>query len=90
MDRLTRCCYATFLKCKHAGVAFACWWSTLHAAAGVAFIGMAPAFSANPAIVAGAVVSGALFGDKMSPLSGTTGIAASIVGIDLFEHISNM
>ena len=67
-----------------------CLRSTLHATAGVAFIGMAPAFSANPAIVAGAVVSGALFGDKMSPLSDTTGIAASIVGIDLFEHISNM
>ena len=62
-----------------------CLRPTLHATAGVAFIGMAPAFSANPAIVAGA-----LFGDKMSPLSDTTGIAASIVGIDLFEHISNM
>ena len=58
-----------------------CLRSTLHATAGVAFIGMAPAFSANPAIVAGA-----LFGDKMSPLSDTTGIAASIVGIDLFEQ----
>lgn len=35
-------------------------------------------------------VSGAFFGDKMSPLSDTTGIAASIVGIDLFDHIKNM
>ena len=41
-------------------------------------------------MTAGAIVSGAFFGDKMSPLSDTTGISASIVGIDLFEHIKNM
>ncbi|QMT35299.1 Na+/H+ antiporter NhaC [Neisseria wadsworthii] len=63
---------------------------TTCATLGVAFIGMGSAFAANPAIVAGAVVSGAFFGDKMSPLSDTTSIAASIVGIDLFEHIRNM
>ena len=63
------------------GVASVCLRSTLHATAGVAFIGMAPAFSANPAIVAGAVVSGALFGDKMSPLFDTKGIAASFLCI---------
>ncbi|OSI12725.1 Na+/H+ antiporter NhaC, partial [Neisseria dentiae] len=57
---------------------------------GVAFSGMTQAFHANPAITAGAIVSGAFFGDKMSPLSDTTGIAASVVGIDLFEHIRNM
>ncbi|SUA48967.1 NhaC [Neisseria zoodegmatis] len=63
---------------------------TTCATLGVAFIGMGSAFGAHPAIVAGAVVSGAFFGDKMSPLSDTTSIAASIVGIDLFEHIRNM
>ncbi|MCS4533549.1 Na+/H+ antiporter NhaC [Neisseria montereyensis] len=63
---------------------------TTCATLGVAFLGMGEAFDANPAIVAGAVVSGAFFGDKMSPLSDTTSIAASIVGIDLFEHIRNM
>ena len=63
---------------------------TTCATLGVAFIGMGEAFDANPAIVAGAVVSGAFFGDKMSPLSDTTAIAASIVGIDLFDHIRNM
>ena len=80
---------SAFVLCSVIGVALGSGFTTC-ATAGVAFIGMAPAFSANPAIVAGAVVSGALFGDKMSPLSDTTGIAASIVGIDLFEHISNM
>ena len=63
---------------------------TTCATVGVAFIGMGEAFHANLAMTAGAVVSGAFFGDKMSPLSDTTGIAASIVGIDLFEHIRNM
>ncbi|STZ09811.1 Sodium/proton antiporter [Moraxella caviae] len=63
---------------------------TTCATLGVAFIGMGAAFGANPAIIAGAVVSGAFFGDKMSPLSDTCSIAASVVGIDLFEHIRNM
>lgn len=63
---------------------------TTCATAGVAFIGMAAAFDANVAVVAGAVVSGAFFGDKMSPLSDTCAIASSVVGVDLFEHIRNM
>ncbi|MDO4694674.1 MAG: Na+/H+ antiporter NhaC [Eikenella sp.] len=80
---------SAFILCSVIGVALGSGFTTC-ATAGVAFIGMAEAFDANPAIVAGAVVSGALFGDKMSPLSDTTGIAASIVGIDLFDHIRNM
>lgn len=63
---------------------------TTCATVGTAFIGMTQAFHADPAVTAGAIVSGAFFGDKMSPLSDTTAIAASIVGIDLFEHIRNM
>ena len=63
---------------------------TTCATVGVAFIGMGEAFHADLAMTAGAIVSGAFFGDKMSPLSDTTGISASIVGIDLFEHIKNM
>lgn len=63
---------------------------TTAATLGVAFIGMSQAFDANVAIAAGAIVSGAFFGDKMSPLSDTCTIASSVVGIDLFEHIRNM
>lgn len=63
---------------------------TTCATLGVAFVSMAPVFGAELAITAGAIVSGAFFGDKMSPISDTTAIAASIVGIDLFEHIRNM
>ena len=63
---------------------------TTVATLGVAFIGMSNAFDANVAIAAGAVVSGAFFGDKMSPLSDTGTMASSVVGIDLFEHLRNM
>lgn len=57
---------------------------------GVALLGISTVFGANPAITTGAIVSGAFFGDKMSPLSDTTITASSIVGIDLFTHIKNM
>lgn len=80
---------SAFVLASVTGVALGSGFTTC-ATIGVAFLGMSAAFGANPAIVAGAVVSGALFGDKMSPLSDTTSIAASIVGVDLFEHIKNM
>nr|AFY52590.1 Na+H+ antiporter [Virgibacillus halodenitrificans] len=57
---------------------------------GVAFMGVAIGMDANLAMVAGAVVSGAYFGDKMSPLSDTTNLASLSVGVDLYEHIKNM
>lgn len=80
---------SAFVLCSLIGVALGSSLTTC-ATIGVAFMGMGEAFHADPAITAGAIVSGAFFGDKMSPLSDTTGIAASIVGIDLFEHIRNM
>ncbi len=80
---------SAFILSSIVGIALGSGFTTC-ATIGVAFLGMAAAFGANPAIVAGAVVSGALFGDKMSPLSDTTSIAASIVGVDLFDHIKNM
>jgi NhaC family Na+:H+ antiporter len=63
---------------------------TTVATVGVAFIGMASVMDISLAITAGAIVSGAFFGDKMSPLSDTTNLASSMVGVDLFEHIRNM
>lgn len=80
---------SAFILSSVVGLALGSGFTTC-ATVGVAFLGMATAFGANPAIVAGAVVSGALFGDKMSPLSDTTSISASIVGVDLFDHIKNM
>lgn len=81
--------FSAFALCSIVGVAIGSSFTTC-ATVGVAFMGMALAFGADAAMTAGAVVSGAFFGDKMSPLSDTTGIAATIVGIDLFEHIKNM
>lgn len=63
---------------------------TTVATAGVAFIGIAGALDLSLAVTAGAIVSGAFFGDKMSPLSDTTNLSSTIVGVDLFEHIRNM
>ncbi|MCG7342541.1 Na+/H+ antiporter NhaC [Sporosarcina sp. ACRSL] len=63
---------------------------TTVATVGVAFIGMAGVLELSLPIAAGAIVSGAFFGDKMSPLSDTTNLASSIVRVDLFEHIRNM
>src|SRR5690606_3024525 len=60
------------------------------ATVGVAFIGMADAMDISLAMTAGAIVSGAFFGDKMSPLSDTTNLASTILNVDLFEHIRNM
>ncbi|MEG0385017.1 Na+/H+ antiporter NhaC [Solibacillus cecembensis] len=57
---------------------------------GVAMLGVATAMDASLVITAGAIVSGAFFGDKMSPLSDTTNLAATVVGIDMFTHIRNM
>jgi NhaC family Na+:H+ antiporter len=63
---------------------------TTAATIGAAFMGVAGAFGLSPAITAGAIVSGAFFGDKMSPLSDTTNLASATVKVDLFEHIKNM
>jgi NhaC family Na+:H+ antiporter len=53
-------------------------------------MGIGFALNISPAITAGAVISGSIFGDKMSPLSDSTNLAAGIVGADLFKHIKSM
>ncbi|MDG5473069.1 Na+/H+ antiporter NhaC [Jeotgalibacillus sp. ET6] len=63
---------------------------TTTATLGVAFIGMSTSLDYSLAVTAGAIVSGAFFGDKMSPLSDTTNLASTVVGVDLFDHIRNM
>jgi NhaC family Na+:H+ antiporter len=64
-------------------------WSTI-ATIGVALLGIGKAIGYNDAIVAGAIISGAYFGDKMSPLSDTTNLAPAVSGTDLFTHIKYM
>lgn len=57
---------------------------------GVIFIGIAVAMGANLGITAGAIIGGAVFGDKMSPLSDTTNMAAIAADVSLFDHIGSM
>ena len=64
-------------------------WTTI-ATIGVAFIGIGHALGISEAWTAGAIISGAYFGDKMSPLSDTTILASSSVRVDIFEHIRYM
>lgn len=64
-------------------------WTT-SATVGIALIGIAKALGISTAITAGAILSGAYFGDKMSPLSDTTNLAPAMAGTDLFTHIRYM
>jgi NhaC family Na+:H+ antiporter len=64
-------------------------WSTI-ATIGVALLGIGSAMGFNEAMVAGAIISGAYFGDKISPLSDTTNLAPAVSGTDLFTHIKYM
>jgi Na+:H+ antiporter, NhaC family len=64
-------------------------WTTA-ATIGVALIGVSYGFNLSPDITAGAIVSGAYFGDKMSPLSETTNLAPAVAGSELFDHIRHM
>ena len=81
--------FAAALLCGLVGLVTGSSWSTA-ATLGVAFIGMAAAIGASPAITAGAVISGAYFGDKMTPLSETTILTPQIVGSNVYTHISSM
>lgn len=64
-------------------------WTTI-ATIGVALLGISHALGVGEAIAAGAIISGAYFGDKMSPLSDTTILASSSAGVDIFKHIRYM
>ena len=64
-------------------------WTT-SATVGIALVGIGTALGISPGMVAGAVISGAYFGDKMSPLSDTTNLAPAMAGTDLFTHIKYM
>jgi len=64
-------------------------WTT-SATVGIALIGIGSALGIPSGMIAGAVISGAYFGDKMSPLSDTTNLAPAMAGTDLFTHIKYM
>lgn len=64
-------------------------WTTV-STIGIALIGIGGALELSLPVVAGAVISGAYFGDKLSPLSDTTNLAPALAGTDLFIHIRHM
>lgn len=80
---------ATAVICAIISLATGSSWSTT-ATVGIALIGIGQALGLNQAMVAGAVISGAYFGDKLSPLSDTTNLAPAMAGTDLFTHIRYM
>lgn len=80
---------ATVIICSIVSVATGSSWTTA-GTVGIALMGVGQGLGMPAPIVAGAVVSGAYFGDKMSPLSDTTNLAPAMAGSTLFEHISYM
>ena len=80
---------ASLLICAVVSLATGSSWGTT-ATVGIALIGMGQTMGIDQAMVAGAVISGAYFGDKMSPMSDTTNLAPAMAGTDLFTHIRYM
>ncbi|MCK4646193.1 MAG: Na+/H+ antiporter NhaC [Candidatus Aminicenantes bacterium] len=80
---------ATLVICSIVSLGTGSSWSTA-GTVGVALIGVGTGLGIPIYIVAGAIISGAYFGDKMSPLSDTTNLAPAVAGTDLFSHIRHM
>ena len=81
--------FATVIIAGMVSLATGSSWSTV-ATIGIALIGVGQALGISEGLIAGAVISGAYFGDKMSPLSDTTNLAPAMAGTDLFTHIRYM
>lgn len=80
---------ATVLICSITALATGTSWGTM-GTMGVALMGIGYGLGMDPAMTAGAILSGAYFGDKMSPLSDTTNLAPAMAGTDLMSHIKFM
>jgi len=79
----------TMLICSIVSLGTGSSWSTA-GTIGLALVGVGSALGIPLPMVAGAIISGAYFGDKMSPLSDTTNLAPAMTGTDLFSHIRHM
>lgn len=80
---------STVIICSIISIATGSSWTT-SATVGIALIGIASAIGIPLGMTAGAVISGAYFGDKLSPMSDTTNLAPAMAGTDLFTHIRYM
>ncbi|MCF8465196.1 MAG: Na+/H+ antiporter NhaC [Flavobacteriales bacterium] len=81
--------FATCIVCSIVSVATGSSWTTV-ATVGVALMGIGRILGFSDGMIAGAIISGAYFGDKMSPLSDTTNLAPAMAGTDLITHIKHM
>lgn len=79
----------TCIVCAITSFATGSSWSTA-GTVGVALMGVGGGLGINPAMTAGAIISGAYLGDKMSPLSDTTNLAPAVAEADIFDHIKAM
>lgn len=79
----------TCIVCSIVSLAVGSSWSTM-GTVGIALLGIGKALGFPDPLIAGAIISGAYFGDKMSPLSDTTNLASGISGSSLFVHIRHM
>lgn len=77
------------IMCAVVGLACGSSWTT-SATIGIAFLGIGAGLGINPAITAGMIISGAYVGDKFSPLSDTTNLAAAVAETGLFDHVTAM
>lgn len=80
---------SVFLVCAIIGTSIGSAF-TIISTIGIALFGIGTTMGINPALIAGAIISGAIFGDKTSPLSDSTNLAAAIAEADLFDHIRNL
>lgn len=80
---------ATLLICSITSLATGSSWGTM-GTMGVALMGIGFGLGMNPGMTAGAILSGAYFGDKMSPLSDTTNLAPAMAGTDVMSHVKAM
>ena len=76
---------SVFLVCSLVGLAIGSGFTTV-STVGLALFGMGTTLGINPALTAGVIISGAVFGDKMSPLSDSTNLASAVAGSDLFAR----
>lgn len=81
--------FATVIVCSIVSMATGSSWTTV-ATVGVALMGIGRILGFGDGMIAGAIISGAYFGDKMSPLSDTTNLAPAMAGTDLITHIRHM
>lgn len=81
--------FTACVLCAITSISIGSSWSTA-GTVGIGLIGISAGLGLSPEITAGAIISGAYFGDKMSPLSDTTNLAPAVAGTELFTHIRHM